>query len=511
MKKFHVIAILTLIMVVTLTLAGCSNKNPLEDYEEQGYIISVYYDTNSGSLVGGPNNTLVDLFNPNNYEKDASGNVSIKLLEPTSSLRPSGSVDDISLTKQGYFFAGWYKERVLATNSEGEVVDWNDQPLEEIEGRYFLKDSNGETLGYPKCVSYNGYWDFENDRIVTNGEEKLTMTLYAGWVPYYEFNYYHNLNGSWEKYSTTTFDYKTTHAEGSTSVDHDTIFMPKYEDGAMQYQARYANGSIYTFPGVENYTFNSAYLDEACENQIVDTLKHSGSLDLATGVASNRVQNVYVKFDEGTIYHITTAEQFVKHANSKGTYYIEADLDFTDLTWPSALMYNEFTGTINGNNHTFTNINAKFNSKSASVGGLFGRLSSDACIIDLTLNNVTYDYVTTGMTGNGYYGLIAGDIDENATLSINLTGVNSLRIGEISLRDTSLINIVANGTKTGIIYDTATIKLFIYGNEMYGTDDYTYTVDPESVSVDTATGNVLLTVTSMKKYKQAQFEITIGG
>lgn len=519
MKKYKVISILIFAMLLSLVLAGCSDNTAIDDYKKQGYTVTVTYDGNGGDFIGSQTVSLTDMFNPDKYTKDSNGLVHIKLTEPTAKLRPSGGSDPVTLSMQDYFFAGWYENRELKKDKDGNVLDWQGRVLEEIDGNYYVRDSEDKPVGYPACVSYSGYWDFSSDTVDVKVDEdrNQSLTLYAGWVPYYTFDYYYEESeGNWVKYATTSFDYKNTNAEGSTTSDRDTIFVPSYQDGAMNYKIPYADGRNYTFPSREGYTFNAAYSDEACTQQITESFTHKGSLNLETGTAVDSVQNIYVEFLEGEIYKINTAEELSKNGNAKGIYYIENDLDFEGVTWPNALQYNAFEGKFYGGGHTIKNLSVKFNSTSARCGGLFGSISSGAVIDNLTIENLTYDYVATGYVSNGNYGLVAGDISGQSMVDITLTGELNLRIGNVSWNTTgassSKINVLAGGITDGITCDKTSIKLTLYGKLMYGSNppEYTYSFKAETVSVDEE-GFISIEVGGIHKYNQENYLIPIGG
>lgn len=520
MKHYKLIAILIFTALLSVALCGCSDPTEYDELFEQGYTVSVTYDNNGADeFNGSKNNSIVDMFNPDDYAKDPNGVAHVKLMEPTNVLRPSGGSDPISLTKKGYFFAGWYKERTFKTNEKGEILDWDGKVLEEKYGGYYVKDAETETIGYPACVSYSGYWDFANDTIDVGENREVSLTLYAGWVPYYQFDYYYQVDGKWEKYGETTFDYKTTNREGSTTFDRDTLFVPSYENGAMNYVTQYNDKRSYTFPKIDGYTFNSAYTDEACTKLITDKFEHEGSLDLETGVAVNRVQNIYVKFDEGEIYKIDTAAQLAENANVNGIYYLNNDLTFTeDVKWPVAFSYNYFNGKIYGQGHVIKNAYVSFASTSAKLGGLFGGISETAVIDDLTFENVTVDYVVTGYVKECNFGLISGSVSEKATLNFKVKGELTMKFGNVSLNtadggdDIAIYQIADN--LDGITVESAQTKVVVYGVEQYGTEPklYDYTIKNDSVKAEG--GRIYFTVeAALDATTQAEYtyNYSIGG
>ncbi|MBP3452052.1 MAG: hypothetical protein J6J73_04570, partial [Agathobacter sp.] len=115
--------------------------------------------------------------------------------------------------------------------------------------------------------------------------------------------------------------------------------------------------------------------------------------------------------------HIYTVDQFLDNASIKGNYEIHADLDFTDENWPSSLMYGNFTGSIKGNGHKFTNIELKQTNNSKVNAGLFGNLTEEASITDLTFENVTFTIEKGTRVAGASFGLFAGTLSDGAELS----------------------------------------------------------------------------------------------
>ena len=480
-KKLKVLLLVLGACALCSGIAACATMTPPEEYEAQGYNITVSYDPNGGSFMGRDGVTIVDMFNPSRYQADADGNVSIKLTEPTDPDRPSGSSEPITLTRTGYFLAGWYRTRNIVTDTEGNPVDENGAVLEETEdGNYVYVGT--ETTGYP-AYTYAGQWDFEEDRLVYDGtEESRTLTLYACWVPYFEFDYYYEENGEWVLYDTTDFDYKTTNAEGSSSFDRDTVWLPQWDDGAMNYGHSYADNSMFEFPARDGYTFDAAYADAQREQPITETYVHTGYVDYETGTAVNRVQNIYVDFLEGTRYRIETAEQLAAHGDADGWYEILADLDFgagTDspVTWPAALSSNVFTGRFyssEGNAFTVSNVLVTHNSRAAQQGGLFGAVGAGAVVEDVSFENITFDVSYVGQRLRDLmFGVFAGNIEEEAQVSgVTLSGA-TMRIGAITPGTGYSFNLVANGDRTGLTV-TDSVKLEVYGTDlMNGTFNFT--------------------------------------
>ncbi len=469
----------------------------------------------------------MDMFKPDDFTADADGKINIKLIEPTHASRPTSSSEKISLTLPDHFFAGWYMGRELVRNENGEVVDEFGNVLVEKDGEYFIetKQENAEgeietkydsalpvysysqrfdfaedTIVYDTSTqSFLGFFDASQDKIIapvaTEDEDAPSMTLYAGWVSYFQFNFYfEGENGAWEKHNNVySFDYKTINADADLS-DKDELHLPTWQGCKVEYTYTYQKGSTYTFPQIPGTTFVGAYKDEACTQKIDDVLEHEGTLDLETAKPNGRVQNIYVKVEQGEKYRISTAQELADNPNAIGQYEILNDLDFTDVTWPALFSSNTFKGKMfatQGNEFTISNVTINHNSGSAKRVGLFGELASGAEISDLSFENVTLTLAYMGRNQrNVYVGLFAGNIDDGATLT-NVSVSGTMRIGEIALGGGYKMNVYANGNTAGLIKNTA--KLVVYGREMVGLTpvQYNFTVDAENVTV---TADYMITI-----------------
>lgn len=509
-KKFKWILSLACLSALCFGTAACGQGSQLEQYQQDGYTISVTYDANGGTYLERPGVTIIDLFNPANYEKDEGGKVHISLTEPTDANRPTSSSSKITLTMEGHFFAGWYQERTLLTNEAGAVVDAAGVALEKTTDGYVYPGTT--TAAFP-AYSYAKYWDFEEDTIdYAEGDGLYEMTLYAAWVPYFEFHYYHQVEGKWELLQSTTFDYKSTHAEGSTSADRDTIWVPDWKDGAMNHEYRYQDNEVYNFPSVDGTTFLAAYTDPDCQNPIEGSLRHHGELNLENGTAKNNVQNIYIQTMPGAHYKIEKAMDLVSNPNANGIYEIAADLDFTDLKWPAAFEVGTFTGEFcaaEGQTFTIKNATAKHNSSSVEYGGLFGRIAKGAKIENIKFENATLDIAATkSRMQEGYFGLFAGFIEEGALISgVSVDGI--IRIGEITWDNTTTtLNLLANGQVTGVTVNE--VKMQVYGSKNWAEENsYYYTINPTNITVD-EDNNVLLTYEYGQKFSQEFYDINLG-
>ncbi|MBQ3229891.1 MAG: hypothetical protein IJB49_02610 [Clostridia bacterium] len=379
--KAALIALLGLVTVFSAT--GCGGEtSPYKINDSEGYTVSVRFDANGGSFT---TNTysIVDSFNVNELEKNGSGNAEIALIEPDNAARGK---DAFKPFKEDCFLAGWYKNREEKT------------------------DSNGNTY-----YTYSQKWDFEKDilEVDPNGEfysGSPVLTLYAAWVPLFEIRFYSLDSGELLK----TYSYDPTSTE--------SIAVPKWseESGALE---------MYSFPERKGFTFEKAYYDQnATESVDTETVIHPGKINLENGTAENHVLKLYTEWKEGEWFKIHTAKQFVNNATLSGNYEILADLDFSDVIWPTAFVYGNFTGTINGNGHTFKNVSAVQTNNSKVNAGLFGNVTESASISDITFENVTFTVQAGTRVAGTSYGLFAGTLSKDANVkNINILS-SSLQI-----------------------------------------------------------------------------------
>lgn len=364
-----------LLITILLFVAGCAQEeNPYVTNDDLNYTVSVRYDANGG-LFTTNTSVIVD-----SYDLSAVPNGELALIAPNHEARGNDAFEPVCT---GYFLAGWYSQRIEHTDSAGNIT-----------------------------YTYSGLWDFENDRLTLDPTREYTaqepvLTLYAAWIPVFEINFY----------SLGTGEYLSSYTYNPTSDTE--VLVPQWDEET-------GTINMYRFPTLTGCTFNGAYYD-AEGTKPVDTaaVAHTGTVDYAIGTASDTVMDIYIDWMEGNWYHIYTARQFVDNANVAGSYIIHADLDFSEELWPTALMHGSFSGTIEGNGHTFSNIQVTQTNNSKTNAGLFGSLTETAVISDLTLENVTFTIEGGTRVAGTSFGLFAGTVSESATVS-NLSIVNGL-------------------------------------------------------------------------------------
>ena len=359
-----------LLLVALTVFAGCTaDQTPYEINDAENFTVSIKYDANGGTFTTNTS-VMVNSYDISGMKTNADGMAEIALLAPDDARRGN---DAFTAINSGYFLAGWYSERTETLDEQGNSV-----------------------------YVYSGLWDFENglvevDPSKTYSAAEPVMTLYAAWVPLFEIEFY-DLNTG-EYLSSYTYD----------PNEETEILVPAWntETGRIE---------MYDFYKKSGYTFSAAYYDAEGTQAVGSVVEHTGVVDYANGVGKNTSMKLYVDYMAGEWYHIYNVEQFLDNASVSGSYVIHEDLDFSDEIWPSSLMYGNFSGTIQGNGHTFRNIELTQTNNSKVNAGLFGYLTENARLEDLTLENVTFTIKAGTRVAGTSYGLLAGSISSGAAL-----------------------------------------------------------------------------------------------
>ena len=355
-----------LVLAVALLATGCAaNKSPYAKNDADNYTVSVRFDANGG-LFATNTSVITDSFNISGMQKNANGEVELALITPDDPIRDREGFEPYY---SGYFLAGWYAERTQVSENE---------------------------------YTYSKKWDFSKDRltVAAGGDyssNEPVLTLYAVWIPSFTIEYYDLDSG--ELLDTKNYNPMTSNG----------IVAPQWDEGSGKIDMN-------DFPKRKGYTFNGVYLDaEGTIPATDEVIAHCGIVDVSNGTGSNGTMKLYVDWIEGDWYHIYTAKQFNKLADTKGNYVICADLDFSDVKWPNDLTKGTFTGTIQGNGYSFNNI-------LAPSKPLFMELGDSVNISDLTFGFVTEEGETLE---DADMDLVCDQIGENAVLSNVNVGVSS--------------------------------------------------------------------------------------
>lgn len=375
-------ALLLLALLLAVALGGCAQeRNAYEENDMLGYSISVRFDANGGSF-GTNTSVIVDSFKPDQLPRSEDGRLQLALLAPDDAAR--GNSNAFTATKSGCFLAGWYA------------------------GRTEEQDENGETV-----YRYTDPWDFSGDTLLLSADQTYSsqepvLVLYAVWVPLFRVEFYDRADG------TLLDTYTCDPTQGQT------LQMPAWSE-------KTGRLDMHHFPQLAERTFTAAYYDEAGTRMVTGTsITHPGSVDAQTGTGRDGTLKLYLDYRQGQWFRIHTAEQFVQNASVTGCYELCADLDFTDQIWPTSFLYGSFSGTIQGNGHTMGGIHVAQTNNSKVSAGLFGSLTGEARLEDVSFADVSLTLRAGTRVAGASFGLLAGVISDDATL----TGV-SIRDGAL--------------------------------------------------------------------------------
>ena len=494
-KKCKWIVSLGCLSALCIGAASCGTPTKDDEMANQGYVISVTYDLSEGLLSNRPG-SITSYYDPEKFQADINGEISFKLDDPSK-------MEEVSLSKLGYSFVGWYTDREIVKNGDGKVVSESGIVLtENFDGTYYYVNEKGDKIETVPAYTYSGLWDFNTMELTYNAAEhtatngRYMFTLYAGWISHFQFEYMQKVDGEWQSFATTSFDYLDNQ---TASGDKDTIWIPRWQNtqtqsGAMNYAHAYASDaySTFNFPKVNGKTFFKAYADPECTQEITDSIRHSGTIQMDPCKAINDVQKVYVQFTEGEQYRITTADELCDNGNANGYYQILNDLDLTGKKWPTAFS----TGTFNGkfyaadgtNGVTIENVCVTIDTDYTEYGGLFGCVSETALIKDVTFKNATLEIKKAYNTekDSTSIGLFAGWIEEDADVSGVKVEDGVMKVRDFKMFGTWMLNALAGGDKTGITKINA-IRLEFYADTSLidtGTDTYFwFNYDPRTIAV----------------------------
>lgn len=424
MKRNQYLILIALLLLSVLCITGCSDQweAPYASLGGEGYDISVRFHVNGGLFAGTKDVSVVDLFSAENGVAQADGSVGFYLLSPDDPIRAEGA---FAASKNGYFLAGWYRQRDLR-------VDENGNPLDE----YGVPTSES---GRPQGYTYSGKWDFSTDLITIdpNGSysaDAPVMELYAAWVPYIPYEIYSVNEASGEATLLSTVE----------AIDLD---IP-------QWNQKTGKLDLKKFPNPDGKTFDAAYQDLNLTQPLTDTIFGKDHyVDYETATLSVDAVQVYTTWLDGTWFKIYTAQQFYNNSRLDGNYIIMNDLDFSEAVWSPTLVRGKFTGKIVGNGHTFSNISVIQADNSQINAGLFGSLDSGSTIENLTFENVSFTIQAGSRMQGASFGLLTGTRASDATLSgVSVTGKLLISANCYPQSDYTIGLLCGNGKSDGVSY-----------------------------------------------------------
>lgn len=395
MKKLIKICVSAgLLLMAILAATSCSGNwdPPYEDLNKNGYNVSVKFDANGGVFAGTNDVYIIDVFN----SADVTDGKGVYLLSPDDPLRAEGA---FSISRNGYFLAGWYTTREARVNDKGEALDDYGVPVAES--------------GRPQGYTYGGKWDFESNTLSMEGGAVLdsatpVQTLYAAWIPYFNYEFYvENENGEFELLDT----------EASINLE-----IPQWSEKTGKLDSK-------SFPEREGYTFDSVYLDKSKSEQLIENINGADKyVDYETGTTSTEKVCIYTTWLEGSWFKIYTADQMSANSRLDGNYILCADIDFTESVWSPVLAKGKFAGKIYGNGYTISNVNVVQADNSQLFGGLFGSVDSGAVIDNVQFENISYEISVGSRMQGATFGLLAGTVASDAVLT-DVTVSGKLIIG----------------------------------------------------------------------------------
>jgi hypothetical protein len=321
----------------------------------------------------------------------------------------------MQVTNPGYFLAGWYTTRT---------------PI----------DPENPDAGYV----YSGKWDFESNKLRIDpsfdySADVPALTLYAAWVPYYNFEIY------------TTDENGNSYLLSTVSALNLTI--PKWHDGDVTL-------NMDNFPTRDGYTLipdEIEYLDSNVVETVTDKKTAiSGKWDEAIATSITPTIRINTKWKEGKTYRIDSTADRTKNADLNGYYEIYCDLDVTGVEWPSTFLNGKFNGKIYGNSHKISGVSFESNSRNRTSNGLFSSLGESAYIENLTFENITHTVdlaeVVQGMDTT--FGLLAGAAPDGASFK-NVKIGGSLIFGDncaelVGKSGLTIKKIIGSGSISGI-------------------------------------------------------------
>ncbi len=360
-----------LLPVALMLFAGCAGEQtPYQLNDSENYTVSVKFDANGGTFTTNTS-VIVDSFNLEEIPSE-NGTAHIALIPPDHEARGR---DAFPASYNGHFLAGWYQERIESQDSQGNTV-----------------------------YTYAKPWNFETDTldVAVDGSYSSAqpeLTLYAAWIPLFQVEFCDADTG--EILYTHSFDPVTQGTQLQTPAW-------SQETGTLE---------MYHFPEKKGCTYQEAYYENASDPITGQTLTHPGTVDLQTGTAQNTVLRLNVAYTEGEWYHIYNVDQFLDNVNLNGHYVLHADLDFTGKIWPTVLVYGNFTGSIQGNGYTISNVQVTQTNNSKSNAGLFGRLTETARLEQLHFRDITFTVESGTRVAGTSYGLLAGVVSSDAVIS----------------------------------------------------------------------------------------------
>ena len=396
-KKLKFLILIVVALIAVLFASSCS-KSHYDGLDHEGYNVSVKFDANGGQFATNAD-TLIDSYKYESLPTSANGNKTLYLIDPSNPIKPS---NQFKVSNVGFAFTGWYTERVAVTNEKGEHLD-------------VYGNVASESKAQP-AYRYSGKWDFnqsvELDKTKEYTSNEPVITLYAGWIREFEFEFYDKATGELITDSTGT---KGQNYKFNPLLESNEIKIPDWDltTGAMD---------MGEFATIAGKTFVAAYLENG-EKITGKTVTHTGTYDLNTGKAENTVFKLYLEFMDGDWRKVSSPTQMT---NPNACYELLNDIDYQGMAW--AFAHETFTGKIIGNGYTIKNVAISQNEMDMEnelkyeYYGLFGKLDKTAEIKNVTFDNITVLVNVGSALESVNIGTFAGEISSEAKINnVSLT------------------------------------------------------------------------------------------
>ena len=238
-----------------------------------------------------------------------------------------------------YNFNGTFLDTLIFDPNEIEENDNDKVKMSgyHIEGWYRTKTTNADG-----SVTYSDKWDFSNDRMTIDGVE-----LYAKWE------------------ENRTYKYELYYKDEVTGEDI-------YLDGVVVKEGSKFDDILLKNKTVKGYT-SLGYLDEQGNPWNSNFTHPGGDADLTIKVYLNLVKGEYTV--------VRNARQFKNAISRNQNVYLMNDIDFDG----DALVFNSYSGLIEGNGYTISNFEIDYNDQKSGLKGDLEDPSSPANFLYVSL------------------------------------------------------------------------------------------------------------------------------
>ncbi len=468
-KLVRLICVLAIILIST-GLAGCSiGMDSLDDIIEKNDLTAqITYYANGGWFNNDAASISRDL-----YYKENS-----KALEITDTTQTK-------IKHSKHLYAGWYTIETVKISDESYFVC--DVTAEEAatyligesaavtynNGQYVIKISDYEKLvetAKVPMLMLDQPFDFSG-KTLKKGDK---LYLAAKWIPNQKVEYV---------LITEDCDSITVLNDDGTTAD--------FNDGDVVGSEIFDNNGVYRVPTeytlppvvVDGATFVDYYVysDDADRDNLVRLSDQTSTLtrpDDGTNI------KVFVKYVAGTWKVVREAKDVPAMFNLTNKFYVANDVDCSEAA-AFNIVGERFTGTIRGNGHTISGINAKReNMSNGDNVALFGAMTGSAVLKDITFEDVTVNCSSRPNASVNIY-LVAYAWDENAQPTISNVKFDGLTLSvKLAATNPGLIN---NMSYNGTTYEADTLIASGFTNAQFLATYTTFSIENYLISVNNTT------------------------